>query len=147
MPENRNQAGGFKVVDRRVFSADGTRREAPPEDQKAPEARPTAAPAAAAQSPGEVREDMEGGATGFDTLVSFLSTTAMFQLGLLSGPGGERISPDMVNARRTIELLEVVQQKTSGNLTADEARLLDGVLYELRMAYVEIEKRRIARNK
>ena len=65
----------------------------------------------------------------------------MFQLGLLAEPGGERIPPDMANAQRTIDLLQVLQEKTSGNLTADESRLLDDVLYELRMTFVELAKR------
>jgi hypothetical protein len=88
-----------------------------------------------------VEEDFEANAPGFDTLVSYLSTTAMFQMGLLAGPGGERIPADLANARRTIDLLEILQEKTQGNLTAEEAKLLDDILYELRMSYVEIEKR------
>ncbi|HUU14705.1 MAG TPA: DUF1844 domain-containing protein, partial [Terriglobia bacterium] len=84
---------------------------------------------------------------GFETLVSYLSTTAMFQLGLLPGPGGERISPDLPNAHRTIDLLDVLREKTRGNLNENEAKLLDDVLYELRMSYVEIEKRMPAKGK
>jgi len=47
----------------------------------------------------------------------------------------------MVSARRTIDLLEVLQEKTRGNLTPVESRLLEDVLYELRLSYVEVEKR------
>ena len=65
----------------------------------------------------------------------------MFQLGLLPGPGGERIPADFPNARRTIDLLEVLQQKTQGNLTEDEARMLTEVLYELRLSFVETSNR------
>jgi hypothetical protein len=79
--------------------------------------------------------------SGFETLVSYLSTTTMFQLGLIPGPGGERIPPDMANAQRTIDLLQVLQEKTSGNLTLNESRLLDDVLYELRMTFVGLQKR------
>jgi len=65
----------------------------------------------------------------------------MFQLGFLPGPGGERIPTDLVNARRTIDLLEVLQNKTAGNLSDDEARMLEEVLYELRMSYIEVQRR------
>ena len=65
----------------------------------------------------------------------------MFQLGLIPGPGGERIPSDMTNAQRTIDLLQVLQEKTQGNLTGNESRLLDDVLYELRMTFVELQKR------
>ena len=74
-------------------------------------------------------------------LVSYLSTTAMFQLGLLPGPGGEYIPADLTNASRTIDLLEVLQEKTRGNLTSQESKLLGDVLYELRMTYLEVQKR------
>jgi len=142
MPEEKDEGSGFKVVDRRPFSADGTRREAPAQEAEKP---PAAASREASLRPpapkGEEEQDFEEGAAGFDTLVSYLSTTAMFQLGMLAGPSGERIPVDLVNAHRTIDLLEILQQKTQGNLTPDEARLLDDVLYELRLTYVEVEKR------
>ena len=47
----------------------------------------------------------------------------------------------MPNAQRTIDLLQVLQEKTQGNLSANESRLLDDVLYELRMTFVELQKR------
>ena len=89
----------------------------------------------------EAEEEFPDEPSGFETLVSYLSTTTMFQLGLLAGPGGERIPPDMANAQRTIDLLQVLQEKTQGNLTPNESRLLDDVLYELRMTFVELQKR------
>ena len=140
MAEEKDQPSGFKVVDKRVFSTDGKRREDPIEEKLA-EARPQRPPTPPAPEELEAEDYSEIGPAGFDTLVSYLSTTAMFQLGLLPGPGGERIPADLVNARRTIDLLEILQQKTRGNLTQGEARLLEDVLYELRLSYVEIEKR------
>lgn len=80
------------------------------------------------------------GPAGFEMILSYLSTTALFQLGLLPGPGGERIPPDLANGRRTIDMLEVLQQKTRGNLTEGEAQMLENILYELRLSFVEIQK-------
>ncbi len=149
MPEDKRDDSGFKVVDRRPFSVDGTRREdAPPQYEEAREkahektdSHPTATATSAARSPVEPEEYFEPEGSGFETLVSYLSTTAMFQLGLLPDPAGERIPADLSNAHRTIDLLEILQQKTRGNLTPDESKLLDDVLYELRLSFVEIEKR------
>ena len=167
MPDEKNESGGFKVVDRRPFGADGTRRDYIPAGQEAEkqgefraphlgskadqsgkthkDARTSEGPSARARAgsaplstPDE--EGFEGEATGFETLVSYLSTTAMFQLGLLAGPGGERIPPDFVNARHTLDILEVLQEKTRGNLSTNEVRLLDEVLYELRMRFVALQK-------
>ena len=147
MPEDKNEPSGFKVVDRRTFSVDGTRREGAQEDVKKSESDFPPSRARGIPSEPEREEAFEEGAAGFDTLVSYLSTTAMFQLGLLPGPGDEGIPADLVNARRTIDLLEVLQQKTQGNLTADEAKLLDDILYELRLSFVEVEKRRAKKGK
>jgi len=144
MADEKNEPSGFKVVDRRSFNSEGSRREEGAPEVKKAEPPPPPEKAARPQvvespEPGEAEFSEEG--SGFETLVSYLSTTTMFQLGLLAGPGGERIPPDMANAQRTIDLLQVLQDKTQGNLTPNESRLLDDVLYELRMTFVELQKR------
>lgn len=145
MPEEKVESSGFKVVDRRSFTSEGTRVAGQPEkneEKQEPEVRTPAASKAAAQPPEPMPSTEETEPSErFAMLVSYLSTTAMFQLGLLPGPGGEYIPADLANASRTIELLEVLQEKTRGNLSSPEARLLDEVLYELRMTYLEVQKR------
>ena len=139
MADEKNDSSGFKVVDRRSFAVGGERREEPaPQEPRKAAAQPGGAPAAATF---EEPEAGEIGAPGFYTIISYLSTTAMFQLGLLAGPGGERIPSDLINARRTIDMLEILQNKTQGNLTADESQLLEEVLYELHMSYVAVQQR------
>ena len=147
MADEKNEPSGFKVVDRRSFNPEGSRREdSPPEVSKA-EPPPPAEKAPRSQVIASPEADLPDEPSGFETLVSFLSTTTMFQLGLLPGPGGERIPPDMPNAQRSIDLLQVLQEKTSGNLTPNESRLLDDVLYELRMTFVELQKRQARKGK
>jgi Domain of unknown function (DUF1844) len=149
MADEKNESSGFKVVDRRSFTSEGSPREEVADDTKtsdAPSAAQHAKPAAASGRPARSQVIETPGSdfdepSGFETLVSYLSTTAMFQLGLVAGPGGERIPADMPNAHRTIDLLSVLQEKTKGNLSANESRLLDDVLYELRMTFVELQKR------
>jgi hypothetical protein len=161
MVEEKHDAG-FKVVDRRSFSSETSSATAP--SDTAPGPSPAAAePPEAERSSGRLADESRGAtnpqieipgdnedfgldtgaqaATGFETLVSYLGTTTMFQLGLMAGPSGERIPSDLRNARQTIDMLEVLQEKTQGNLNTDEVQLLDDVLYELRMAYIEVEKR------
>ncbi|MGH6628387.1 MAG: DUF1844 domain-containing protein [Burkholderiales bacterium] len=141
MPEDKEDPSGFKVVDRRTFDTEGTRRDDSPAAEEKSASRTEPLPENFSAAEEDLPFDSEEGPTNFDTLVSYLSTTAMFQLGLLPGPGGERIPVDLVNARRTIDLLEVLQEKTRGNLTPSEAKLLEDVLYELRLTFVEIDKR------
>ncbi|OFV98214.1 MAG: hypothetical protein A3H28_14040 [Acidobacteria bacterium RIFCSPLOWO2_02_FULL_61_28] len=70
-----------------------------------------------------------------------LLTSAMFQMGLAARPGEPPPPPDLVAAQETIDLLLVLQEKTKGNLTKEEEEILNGGLYELRMAFVELNRR------
>jgi Domain of unknown function (DUF1844) len=141
MPEDEAESSGFKVVDRRSFTNRGERvAERPAKEEERGSGGPSASEPSFAKDTTDSLDVDSAEATGFTTLVSYLSTTAMFQLGLLPGPSGEVIPPDLPNGRRTIDLLEVLQEKTRGNLTPDESRLLGDVLYELRMSFVEVEK-------
>lgn len=80
-----------------------------------------------------------GGAPGnFAELVNLLAMQVVIALGGVQGPGGERIPPNPFAAKHHIDLLEVLQKKTEGNLTDDEKRMLDSVTYELRMQYVQV---------
>ena len=73
--------------------------------------------------------------TGF---VLSLGTSALYHLGLVADPQtGEPAPPDLPLARETIDTLELLQDKTRGNLTDDEGELLTTLLTELRMRYVE----------
>jgi len=72
----------------------------------------------------------------FIELVNLIAMQAAIALGGYQGPGGERIPANPIAAKHHIDLLEVLEKKTAGNLSEDEKRVLDGVLYELRMHYV-----------
>ena len=76
----------------------------------------------------------------FTTLLLSLSQTALVQLGDVPSPDGEKLDRNLALARQTIDLLAVLQEKTKGNLTGDEERLIDQVLYDLRLRYVELTK-------
>jgi hypothetical protein len=142
MAKEEGSSSGFRVVDRRPFAADGSRKEdIPAEENKEVEAAPAQERSAPSEPESQPRAPYYDETPGFETLVSYLSTTAMFQLGLIPGPSGEPIPADMHNAKRTVDLLEVLQEKTQGNLTPSESRLLEEALYELRMGFVAVQKR------
>ncbi|HWC18642.1 MAG TPA: DUF1844 domain-containing protein, partial [Terriglobales bacterium] len=79
-------------------------------------------------------EDFE---MSFDRLVQSLYVTAMLQLGVMHREG-ENPQPDIIGARQTIDTLGVLKEKTKGNLTPQEENLLQNVLFELRMAFLEL---------
>src|SRR5579871_2075363 len=76
-------------------------------------------------------------AMSFDQLVQSVYLTAMMQLGGAT-PEGQQPQVDLMGARQSIDMLGVLAEKTKGNLTPDEDRLLESALFELRMAFLEI---------
>lgn len=76
-------------------------------------------------------------AMSFDQLVQSVYLTAMMQLGGAT-PEGQQPQVDLMGARQSIDMLGVLAEKTNGNLTSDENRLLESALFELRMAFLEI---------
>jgi hypothetical protein len=84
------------------------------------------------------------GPVGFEHLVQSMYMTAMMAMGAGTQPG-EKPRIDLMGARQTIDLLGVLNDKTKGNLTDAEHRLLDSALFELRMMFLEITNA-IARN-
>ena len=77
----------------------------------------------------------------FSNFVLSLAATAMVQLGIVPDPeSGETVEPNLLLARHTIDTLEMLRDKTRNNLEPDETKLLDSLLYELRMRAVEVKK-------
>jgi hypothetical protein len=76
----------------------------------------------------------------FATFVLSLSHSVLMHLGVAPLPEGESAPKDLALARQTIDLLGLLEEKTKGNLTGDEERLLAHILYDLRMRFVEVSK-------
>jgi hypothetical protein len=76
----------------------------------------------------------------FATFVLSLSHSVLVNLGEAPHPEGEATEKDIPLARQTIDLLGLLEEKTKGNLTGDEERILSQVLYDLRMRFVELSK-------
>ena len=73
----------------------------------------------------------------FEQVIEFFYTNALFQLGAIRQEN-EQPHVDILGARQTIDSLDILQEKTKGNLTEREQTLLQNVLFELRMAWIEI---------
>ncbi|HEY2940966.1 MAG TPA: DUF1844 domain-containing protein [Vicinamibacteria bacterium] len=144
----------FTVSDRRHFTAEGETRSQAPEEAPTPPppapppkvesaekpAREAAAPPHPPDQPLPPPTPAEEAALGADAppmdfigLLVSLATQAGY---LMSPEPGSGATPDLAGARSIIGLLEVLKQKTEGRRTPDEDRVLDGLLYELRMAFV-----------
>jgi hypothetical protein len=77
----------------------------------------------------------------FSTFVLSLGTTALYQLGVMPDPSsGEKAAADPLIAQQTIDTLEMLREKTRGNLEEEERKLIESLLYELRMCFVEASR-------
>lgn len=123
---------GFKVQDRRRFSESGDVR---PEFRDA--GAETAAPAAAGPPTESVEPPAHGVDINFSTFIISLSTQALAHLGEIPDPIDKQIAVDLGAAKQLIDILGILKDKTKGNLDKPETDLLDGLLYDLRIRYVE----------
>jgi len=76
----------------------------------------------------------------FATFVLSLSHSALMHLGEAPHPEDNKVEKNLPLAKQTIDLIGMIEEKTKGNLTGEEERLLGQVLYDLRMRYVELSK-------
>jgi Domain of unknown function (DUF1844) len=149
-------SSGFRVIDRRRFAPDGSEREpatATREGQveKGPAAAEpppqTTKPAGEASGSGDfVMSDAASGSAEslaeptLSTLLLSLSTQALMHLGEIPDVTTGQSTRDLPAARSIIDLIAVLENKTRGNLDAAESALLDRILYDLRMRFVEIAR-------
>lgn len=150
----------FKVTDRRLFNADGSPRDLPPEEEPQPKAS-VAAEAAAAAKPAESQAQPEPAATpearaeteeefteadladardpaSFVSFIMSIASNAASALGMMEHPVTHQRDVDVELGKHWIDTLGMLQKKTEGNLTPQEKRMLEGLLSDLRMQYVSL---------
>lgn len=76
----------------------------------------------------------------FSTFLISLATSAFIHLGLVQDNEGKKSDINLPLARQSIDILSVLKEKTKGNLSEDETKLLDSLLFDLRMKYVDFTK-------
>lgn len=77
----------------------------------------------------------------FSTFILSLSSSALVSLGELPDPITKEKKVDLAMARQTISLIEILKEKTKGNLTEEEEKLIDSTLCDLKLKYVEVVKK------
>jgi hypothetical protein len=76
----------------------------------------------------------------FSTFILSLSHSVLVHLGDAPSPDDGQSHPNLPMARQTIDLIAMLEDKTRGNLTGDEERVLAQVLYDLKLRYIEVTK-------
>jgi Domain of unknown function (DUF1844) len=128
------EKGGFTVTDRRQFGEGGEPR---------PRAEPAAPSPPAPEAPGPLPTSSAANlpAVDFHTFVLSLGSSALLHLGELEHPDIGAPQKDLPLAKHTIDILVMLEEKTKGNLTSAEEKLISSLLYDLRLRYVEAQKK------
>ena len=92
-----------------------------------------------APSPMSDGEPPEPPPASFEIHISMLFTQAMSMLGLIPDPAGGETKVNKTYAKHYIDTLEMLSEKTAGNLSDDESKMLSQALHELRMAFVNVK--------
>jgi|SRR5215471_6801417 hypothetical protein len=137
--EESKQAGkGFTVQDRRRFSPEtGEAREETPEQSDTRTKPSEEPPQASSQDTAEALPEIN-----FSTFVIGLSTQALMHLGEIANPMSGKVESDVPTAKQMIDILGLLKEKTRGNLNASEDQLMEDILFDLRMKYVEAVRKR-----
>jgi hypothetical protein len=131
--EEKKKDTGFVVKDKRLFgeSSDEMPLKEPQvndsEEKKESQEKPQATPDYAGDYP----------PVNFTNFVLSLSTSALFHFGDFPDTEGGQTQKNLPAAKQTIDILDMLNEKTKGNLDKNENNLIQGVLYELKMRYVK----------
>lgn len=142
MADEEIEGKGFVIKDRRRFTEEGEQKEEATVDEKAerPETRTQEEEKVEPEAAQEKVEEMPLPEINFSTFIFSLNTSALLHLGEVPDPATGKQQEDLVMAKQTIDLITMLEEKTSGNLTPDEENLIKHILYDLRMRYVQKAK-------
>lgn len=120
------EGNGFVIKDRRrIFKEEDTTKE---KEDKQPKGT---------EQPEETHTQVPLPEVNFSTFILSLSSSALMHLGEIPDPVSKEKRKDLSLAKHTIDIIGMLQEKTKGNLTDNEKKLTDGILYDLRMRYVQ----------
>lgn len=129
---------GFVIKDKRTFSSDTEEAETPLEDEEKKDSDSgDEAPEPEMEEKPETEEAFQLPEVSFSTFIFSLSSSALFHFGEMADPTTGEKQKNLPMAKHTVDILGMLEEKTAGNLTDDEAQLLKNILYDLRMRYVK----------
>jgi len=147
MATGESKSSGFTVTDRRSFSEGGDSGSDGPGGGKVASPPGSTAPVSGSSlsldledAGDEVGDSGSLPVVDFHTFILSLGSSALLHLGELEHPDAGGPRKDLPLAKHTIDILEMLDQKTKGNLTPAEEKLMTSLLYDLRLRYVEASK-------
>lgn len=159
---DHKQDDSFRVIDRRLFTADGELRKEAVEEERRQEAahaqpKPAAAPANPAAPPSQIANKPSAAPVAspgpaseppsspvFKNLLAFLARNAELVMSGLPDPRTGRAMVDLESLRQLIDMIEVLREKTAGNLSREDAQLLSDVLGDLKVSFLQLQQAAVA---
>jgi len=141
MSEEVTEGEGFTVKDKRTFDSEGNVKE---ELEKAPD-REEAVKEEGERDAGEQAWKKEQETTplpevNFSSFLLSLSSSVLLHLGEIADPQSGEKRKDLALAKQSIDIIGILKDKTKGNLSEEEEKLLQNLLYDLRMRFVAASK-------
>jgi hypothetical protein len=128
------KGSGFVVKDKRLFTESGEER---PAEEQATTATEEPKPVSQETAQHSKEKDPDYPPINFTNFVLSLSTSALFHFGDFPDQDGGKTQKNLPAAKQTIDILDMLNEKTKGNLNENETQLIQGVLYELKLRYVK----------
>ena len=140
---NDSENEEIKVTDKRKFDEKGNPRETAETNvgktEEKLEEEPSEPDSEAVSEPPEPETTGEAEIT-FKTFVLTLASQAMVHMGVAPDPIEGKVKTSLPHAKQMIDIISMLREKTRGNLEAEEITMLDNMLFELRMMFVELSK-------
>ena len=135
MPDKKD----FIIKDKRIF-AEGDEAQPIKEEKKKPLDEATAKESESAAAQEQERADYQLPEINFATFIFSLNHSVLVHLGVMEDPSTGKKVKNLPLAKQTIDILGMLEEKTRGNLTEDEEKMLKNILYDLRMIYIKEKK-------
>ncbi len=126
--EEKDKEKTFVVRDKRFSATKEEKEEHQAEEEEKTKETPSEDASAEEQPLPEV---------DFNSFIFSLSTSVLIQLGEIEDPFTQKSAKNLPLAKQTIDLIGMLKEKTKGNLTPQEERLIESILYDLRMRYIK----------
>jgi hypothetical protein len=139
----------FEVKDRRIFSEENREDETQDKAQSTESSPEAEEQTSSSTEESQATEDQEGPSAAdaqqdppmpeinFATFVVSLNASALLHLGAIEDPNTGQTNKNLSMAKQTIDILNLLEEKTKGNLATDEKNLIENILYDLRIIYVK----------
>jgi len=132
--EEKVEGKGFVIKDKRSFTSEG---EVKPETEVSEEEKKAAEKTEMKKDETQKKEEVPLPEINFASFVLSLSSSALLHFGQFPDPITKKKERNLPLAKQTIDILGILQEKTKGNLTKDEEQLVENLLHDLRLKYVE----------